>query len=226
MARRRRFGVRRSFGSPSRGPSRFAQGRSADGRTKEWISLSANNGYEVLPTALPTNVVVGAETVRFVTLLPANIAAGGEVTLLRIVGDLYVMSRATFAASGIGAFHSSTDTDMMGMSIQLLEGVHGAHGPDSLSMSNTADMDSSKILWRKYYQPGFTNSSVLGPNILAGDASRGVQHPDHTIDIRVKRRFDRSVFQLILNAAAITTGEDEWAISFNFRGLFLTSGGI
>lgn len=227
MARRRRFGVRRGSSSVGRGPSRFAGGRSADGRTKEWISLSGNNGWEVLNTALPTNVVIGADTIRFVTLLPANIAAGGEVTLLRIVGDLYVASFAAFAASGVGAFHSTPTTDFMSMSIQLVPTLHGATGPDTLDMLNTSDLDSSNILWRKYYAPGYTNSSVLGPTILTGgNDAKGVAHPLHVMDVRVKRRFDRSSFALVLNATTVTLQEEDWAIAFNFRGLFLTSGGI
>jgi len=192
---------------------------SADGRSKEWIALSGNTEWERIALAMPTQEVVGTVTVGFVTLLPANIAAGGDVTLLRIVGTIAIANQV----SG----NTTTSTKSLGLNIQLVQTRHGSTGPGSLDTFNASDLDSSNFLWRHMYPPGLSQSINHTPLFLGGgDDQPGIIQPTYTIDLRVKRRFDRSQWALVLGFTALTTEINTWGVAFLLRGLFLTSGGI
>jgi len=113
------------------------------------------------------------------------------------------------------------------MSIQLVQTQQGATGPISLSSTNASDLDSSNFLWRKEYHPGVTNGHIETLSIFgAGGDMPGTMFPHHDIDIRVKRRFDRSQWALTFNTVSQLGAITEFACAFQFRGLFLTSGGI
>jgi len=223
LRRRRRF---RSGSRGRQGPSRFA-GSKRGARTLEWISLGGQTEWENLNTALATVEVVGTSENIFVTLLPANIAAGGEVTLQRIVGTIGIAYRVTQTANFIPVPFTAALDRMLGLSIQLIQTRHGATGPESLDTFNASDLDSSNFLWRQSYPVGYSQNAITGPSLgPSADTSFLVSAVNPAIDIRVKRRFDRSQWALTLNATVDVLRDEDWAICFELRGLFLTSGGI
>ena len=150
------------------------------------------------------------------------------MTLLRIVGSLVVAERITNNISGgFPTRESARTSDSLAMSIQLVQTIHGATGPDSLDSQNSSDLDSSNFLWRQEFYAGFADRSIttfigLGPS----NDEMFMGHEPVKMDVRVKRRFDRSQWALVLNCSVALLEIEDWAIAFLFRGLFLTSGGI
>jgi len=162
------------------------------------------------------------------TMLPQNIATGGEVTLLRIVGTIGVAEQIENAiAGGFPTRETSVVETMFSTSIQLVQIRHGALGTGSLDAQDGSDLDSSNFLWRHDWIPGAAPYSITTQNILGGAGDQfGMLHKQEEIDIRVKRRFDRSQWALVLNGTVLIADVNQWAMTFSFRGLFLTSGGI
>jgi len=222
MAHRRRRSFRGSSRGRQQGPSRFA-GSKRGARTLEWINLSGLTLPDTINVALPGLHTIGAKEIRSVAILPENIASGGEVTLQRIVGSL-----AVYQAQNSLAQKQVLVTNMMSMSIQLVQVQHGQIDTASiLDSQNASDLDSQNFLWRRDYHAGHVITDVV-PAIafLGADDERGFIDPRVEIDVRSKRRFDRSQWALHLCATVAFVENNVWGISFLFRGLFLTSGGI
>jgi len=223
MARRRRRSFSRGSRGGQRGPSRFAQGKRGD-RTLEWIHLGAQLMPRRIALLFATGEVVGTQNIAITTMLPQNIASGGEVTLIRIVGFVQVYERIAASAVQNAATPS---TQMMGLNIQLTQIIHGAIGTTFLDGEDANDKDSSNFLWRHGYPSAGVTGTVGSFNFLSGSADQpGGTHPRTNIDIRVKRRFDRSAWALVFGMSVLNAEINEWGVSFSFRGLFLTSGGI
>jgi len=157
-------------------------------------------------------------------MLPQNIASGGEVTLVRIVGWVAVYERL---AAAIVQNASTVSTQMLALNIQLTQIIHGAIGTTFLDGEDANDKDSSNFLWRHGYPSAGVTSTVQSFNFLAGGGDQPAgMHPRTNIDIRVKRRFDRSAWALVFGMSVLNAEINEWGVAFSFRGLFLTSGGI
>jgi len=240
---RRRAGFRRTgnraskFGGTRRGA-----------RYQEWISLFRNdqegtgfyNSYiNVWNTFAvgdqPAGGGAGNTITRFVTLLPEDLGAGGDVTLVRVVGDL--LYNLAFA----------TDDELVGalnllctFTVQLAqvnqETIAGVVTPVMVAYPPTLALaqEKSNILWQLTVDLGGT-LRVPGNTVLltapGGELQASVRSA-YPIDITVKRRWDRSQYRLIFTTTLDTVNEgalllsDAFGIALNLRGLFLTQGGI
>ncbi len=159
-------------------------------------------------------------------MLPENIASGGDLTLIRVVGSVYMYAAIVPEASG--ALIRTIPQQLCSLSIQLQPVRQGLVSADTiLDLHNASDLDSNAIIWRRQYCAQENGGNVM-TNIafLNGDTDRAVPVGVTTIDSRVKRRFDRSQYRLSLCITVETADAPFWGIAFSFRGLFLTSGGI
>ena len=158
------------------------------------------------------------------SLLPAAIATGGEVTLQRIVGEIYVSS--SISPGIVAGTFDSNAFSQLGLNIQMVATLQGNITADTmLDGHNASDLDSTNFLWRREYAPGFTNS-VVGFSLVTDADRQFVYHPDYIVDVKTKRRFDRSQWTLALCATIPLAADDMYAVNWLLRGLFLTSGGI
>jgi len=166
--------------------------------------------------------VIGGDTFGFVSLLPAAVATGGVVTLQRMVGTLNV-AFGVAPSPNITSGQLAQRLNPLGLSVQLLATRQGVITAEMLlDPLDNADKDSTNFLWRRMYSQG----ASLGPAYLASAGEDFAVHPDRDFDIKTKRTFDRSQWSLVLAFRVPTADIAEWLISYEFRGLFLTSGGI
>lgn len=223
------------------GTSKFG-GTKRGARYLEWLSLQRNfleNDffYKDITAVLdvpsgddfPANGQNNNEQLLFTTLLPEDIASGGDVTLVRLVGD-------------IGTSYSDAAADIQGIltglctfTVQLAQVDFAAGVTTHMKFfmpGNAPAQEKSNIMWQQtfdYVGPtGYGNNSIFF-NPATGNATVRNQWP---LDIRVKRRWDRSQYRLIFTAsfdvgffAAIDSANNA-GIMLNLRGLFLTQGGI
>ncbi len=162
---------------------------------------------------------------RFVAILPQDIARGPTITMTRIVGHIQVATQVINAFGGSDAT-PVVSTPNVNMSIQLLPVIAGVTSAASIvDPFNTSDIESSRIMWWRSYcawhGPGSTHNAV------SGEAMKQVHSfNEGMIDIRTKRRFDRSRYSLVLAWTADTVTSVRWAVTFNLRGLIASTAGL
>jgi len=211
----------------------------------EWVSLLRNfvDGdcfYHDVTSAQVTNLpgvgdlplqgIVGLSQLRYVTLLPEGTATGGDVTLIRIVGDYF----ASFGESSLADF-AGTLNGLYTCTIQLvlcsdISGTGLTFQPPTSALAQ----EKSNILWQQSFDaagpardPGTTTFIVDNAGDIAVMAKTA-----YPIDITVKRRWDRSQYRLVFTWSFDTGFESAIDAANNFgvalwlRGLFLTQGGI
>jgi len=180
--RRRTRGVR---GKPA---SAFAAGEDRKGKTLQWESLLNDGIVDFINVQIPTIVrTVGAFTTRALTLIPVNVTRGA-VTLERVRGvmDVWFDEAETTASLANWNVH---------MTIQVVPAADGAIDlPQCLSPGNAADQESNRIIWQRLYYPA-AGATITGPGAVEFSQSNYV---GHEVDIKVKRRFDRSTWGLAL----------------------------
>jgi len=210
----------------------------------EWISLFRNQTegdqfYKTVQTTvlaigadeIPANGILGNSTTRIVALLPEDIAAGGDVTLLRIVGDLLI----SYAEASLSDFQGEL-AGLCTATVQLAQvtGTAGLQEHVYQVPTSSLSQEKSNILWQLSFDftgplrdPG-TTTVVINPG---GDTEVVLKHA-YPIDIPVKRRWDRSQYQLVYTMTFDTAFMNAFiaasnaGIYLNLRGLFLTQGGI
>jgi len=209
----------------------------------EWISLFRNEipgdyFYKALsifdvPAAAdaPPAGVIGNSITRVLTLLPEDIASGGDVTLLRIVGDV---SFSFQSSSSELVFDTLTGITCFWIGLTQLVGPEGvARQAINPSPSSTASQEQNTILYQRYFD--LFRAAPIGNTSqqFGGSGDIGAYNQNSwPIDIKVKRRWDRSQYRLVMgltgdaanfNSGTYVTG---FGNAIYLRGLFLTQGGI
>lgn len=199
MARRRR----RMTGARA---TAFAGGE-IQGKSTGWESLLNADLPVVQSTAFPTSAfVAGNDTTRFVTLVPINVTRG-NVTLLRVRGQLATF----FELEQLKGTETAWRSLMM---LQLVPARDGAILADAvLSAANAADLESNRILWRHTFWPESTDFVVFDIDDII--VSKGIE-----VDVKSKRRFDRATWALVLSLTSTTASQDDHFFAGNLRGYF------
>ena len=196
--------------------SAFAAGEDRKGKTLQWESLMNEGNPDFINNQLPTIVrTVGAFTTRALTLIPVNVTRGA-VTLERVRGvlDVYFDEAETTASFNNWAVH---------MTLQVVAAADGTIDlPQCLSPANAADQESNKIIWQRLYYPR-AGATITGPGAVEFSQSN---YAGLEVDIKVKRRFDRSTWGLALVAECETNAFALHIFGGRLRALFRGSDGI
>lgn len=187
----------------NRGPSAFAPSRLPGGRTLKWESL-ANTAGQVWNTFF-TNTEPGTSRAR--VLLPLDIL-GGVTTVERIRGWVWFHIPNTVIDA------SATDLGM-NVSMQLCPIQNATLVTQAiLNDTNAADKENNRFLGFWNIFPTGWNSIPLTMDAVAGQAVT------LEIDVKVRRRFDRSVWTLLLTTSAINVGIGTVTVAAELRALF------
>lgn len=196
--------------------SAFAPSEDRKGKTLAWEDIYDSPIPEAITTNLSTAVrIVGVTQTRFLTLIPVSVTRG-TVTLERIRGTLAVYFSVTELAA-------SFDNWPVHYQIQLVPARDGAITTEAiLSPQNTADQESNRILWQRSYYPK-SGGTITGAGAVELHESNysGIE-----VDVRVKRRFDRATWALILVADVETTAGTLHVVGGHLRALFRAADGI
>jgi len=208
---------RRRRGALNHPATAFA-GKVAGGRGVQWESLSVSYTAQDLTVQYPTvSVTAAGFTTRYRTLIPPNVTRG-PLTMLRVRGSIY-----TIFEQGMLAVATGTTDMVIPMSIQLVPVRDGSIVDDTvLDMRNAADLESNRILWRgnawAAYQSNDTNGLQI--NVLR-------RYPTMIdVDVKVKRRWDRATWALIMAETFSSASEDILLQSIELRGLFQSADGV
>ncbi len=199
-----------------KGATAFAPSRTSGGQTIGWESILNAPEPQSITTFFP-NVIrtVAPNDVRSVSLVPTN-QTRGTVTLERVRGWLNVYYRSLELATNF-------DTWPIHISMQLVPSQDGAFTPAAtLTGFNAADQESNKIIWQRLYYPD-TGTTITGPGALEYHTSVCAPIP---VDVKVKRRFDRALWSLMLVSESETGGIALHRVGGIMRALFRTSDGI
>lgn len=196
--------------------SAFAPGTGRDGKTVQWEYILDNPIPEPISTFMPTAIrSVGAIDTKSRALVPANVLRG-TVTLERIRGCLEVYFSSVELAS-------SLDNWFVHMQIQLVPLRDGdANDAAVLSPSNAADQESNKIVWQRVYYPR-AGTTITSTGALEMHESNYV---GIKVDVKVKRRFDRATWALILVADCESNAFPLHLMAGQMRALFRAADGL
>lgn len=182
--------------------------------------------------ASPANVfpnfrTAGLNSIRFVPLLPQNVATGGVVTVQRIVGNVWVYQEVVGSEGLLDTV--LVNQQAISLSVQLAPiraGLVSVEFP--LDINNIGDLDSQNLMWRHYYAPVEQPSGGLRTIADDGVAERGWVHigAPTAVDIKSMRKFDRSQFALIFACTVRAADIPDYQILFDFRALILQSGSL
>lgn len=213
MARRR---VGRRTASLKRSATAFAPGQGRSGRTISWENLMNHPDPELLSVHFPTVVrTTGNFTERFVTLIPV-LVTGSVITLERIRGSIDLIFDSSELATNFNTWSVT-------MSIQLVPIRDGAiDEPSILSPTNAGDLESNRFLWVRTYYPD-TGLTITGPGAL--EQHTATWKPG-LVDVKSRRRFDRSLWALIGTAECETGAITKHRNSGMLRALFRTYSGV
>ncbi len=109
------------------------------------------------------------------------------------------------------------------LQIQLVPTRNGVFDTTAiLSPQNSADQESTRIVWQRVYMPN-TGTTITGPGAIEFHTSdkKGME-----VDIKVKRRFDRAEWALMLVAEVENGAVVLHQLSGYLRALFATADGI
>lgn len=196
--------------------SAFAPGEARDGKGMQWEMISDQPFIENLSTKFGTQVRIaaGIET-RFVTLIPGNVLRG-VVTMMRVRGNIDVY----FDEASITADFLRWPVTIQMQLAPLRNGV--VQVAAMLSPFNAADQESNKIVWQRRYYPQ-ASSTIAGPLANRYYSSNYIHQE---VDIKVKRRFDRATWALILVVEGEQTGLTEHVGQISLRALFKSGDGL
>ena len=197
-------------------PATAFAGSVKGGRAIQWESLAVSYDLNALTAQYPNvSLIAGGLTTRYRTLIPVNVLAG-PVTMLRVRGTIFT----TFLGSVLAAVGGQAKVAIP-MSIQLVPVRDGAIIDDAvLSTRNAADLESNRILWRGCAWPNHANT-----NGIVIDVDR--VYPDKIdVDIKVKRRWDRASWALVMATIYNSIDEAVMQQAIELRGLFQTPDGV
>lgn len=186
------------------------------GRSLSWEALATTTDLENLTLQfINAAVVAGGFTSRFRVLIPVNVSRG-PITLLRIRGRMLTTWTETMLAAASG-----TERVAVPYNIQLVNIRNGAIDPSGvLDPRSGADMESNRIIWRYTAYPTF--GARGGVNVGATN----VFTETYDIDVKVKRRFDRATWALIMCVSYDSADEVLVDTSLDMRALFMTPDGV
>jgi len=212
MARPRR----RARTTLKRPASAFAPGQARDGKGIQWEYIMDQPIPITAAAFFPTAVrSVGAIDTKSVTILPGNVLRG-TVTLERIRGTLEVY----FSSVELAA---SFDNWFIHVQLQLVPLRDGdIVDAATLSPSNAADQESNKIIWQRVYYPR-AGTTITSPGALEVHESNYI---GMEVDVKVKRRFDRATWALILVADCESNSFPLHSVAGQFRALFRAADGV
>jgi len=154
---------------------------------------------------------VGGESIRFVTLIPANVTRG-VVTLERIRGHIQLYWNGAQLAANFDRF-------FVKLGIQLVPVRNGVILDASvLSLNNSADQENNAIVWQRSYYPD-TGGTITAP----GAVELHTQKQSSVVDVKSRRRFDRALWALVLSANVTAAAEAGIFATVKLRGLFRAS---
>ena len=211
MARSRR----RARGTLKRPATAFAGGSTGTGKSVGWESILNDEEPQQIDSLLPTLVRTSAGNIqtRARSLLPINVTRG-IVTMLRVRGTIAVYFDTNELSTSLAnwAVH---------FSIQLVPARNGVFQTAAiLTPSNSADQESNRIVWQHMYYPQSGGTITIPGDIEFHDT----WHTD--VDVKVKRRFDRAVWDLML-VADVEAGAALRHLSCGYlRALFATADGL
>ncbi len=155
------------------------------------------------------SLTLGNFTTRYLTLIPVNVTRG-VVTLERIRGEIRVFFDRDNSVA-------NTEKMLVQLQIQLVPIRNGAIVDDAvLSPENLADLESNRILWRRNYYV----ADVLATTVAGSVLNPGQQNTRVDVDVKVRRRFDRALWALIIVCRSKTTADDFNLCTLDLRGLF------
>ena len=194
----------------------FAPGRTGGGQSLGWESLVEEEIPEALSQKLPIAVSTAAPlSVIARTILPVNVSRG-TLTMLRVRGTIEIY----FGSAELAV---SLDNWPIHMTMQLVPARLGAIDTTSILTPNSADdQESNKIIWQRSYYPR-AGTTITSAGALEVHESNfvGVE-----VDIKVKRRFERSTWALALVAQGETNAIDVHLCALRLRALFQSADGI
>jgi len=184
-----------------------------------WEALSVNQIPIHDNLAFPILAfTAGIFDVRYVVLMPHNVTRGA-VTLVRIRGNVVM-----YLESAIIALVGGDTSALVAATIQLVPIKDNAIVDNAVANPlSSVDLESNAILWRRTYTPDLSNS-VSGAVI---DGERyWATHEEHELDVKVKRRFDRANWALIMAIAVDTDAAVLHRTALDIRALFLAPDGL
>jgi len=188
----------------------------ASGQSIGWESIFGGTVPDDIDNVLSTDVrSTGAFNTRALTLIPINVTRG-IVTMLRVRGelDIYFLSSELAAAFVNWPVH---------LSIQLVPARNGVFEAGAiLSPQNSADQESNRTLWQRVYMPD-TGTTITGPGAVEYHTSdkKGLE-----VDIKVKRRWDRAEWALMLVGEVEGVAIGLHQLSGYMRALFAAGDGV
>jgi len=199
-------------------------GSTRGGKSLQWIGLNA----PTLPASPTADLTQGTWQYDFSAMSPqpTTPARGGIVTVRRIVGELF-----SYAAIGDQEIGSIINDSVVGFCIFLARrGFDDTLAVNNLTqmlpfMEQTAQDDSRILFQRRYAVPtisaGGVNFQIMGGNNSVTNAAGGGPH----FDVRVKRRYDASQFQLFTGYAFAGVAT-QFLVSLHGRLLYTADGHI
>lgn len=213
MARNRQRRGRRTLAKPA---TAFAGGRLASGQSMGWESIFGGTVPAAIDATLVNDIrTVGAFNTRALTLIPVNVTRG-VITMLRVRGtiDVYFNSTELAAAFVNWPVH---------FNVQLVPARNGLFEPASvLSPQNSADQESNRILWQRLYMPR-AGTTITSPGAIEYHEADKV---GMELDIKVKRRWDRAEWALMLVAEVENVAISLHQMEGYMRALFSTADGV
>ncbi len=186
------------------------------GKTIAWENVLDEPEPALVSTKIPTLVrTVGAIETRIATLIPVSVTRG-VVTMERVRGNLAVYFNSTELAAAFANW-------FVHLMIQLVPIQDGAIVTDSvLSAGNSADQESNRIIWQRLYYPN-VGTTITGPAAVEYHTS---QYSGQEVDIKVKRKWDRATWALVLSYDGEAAAVDLHILGGQLRALFRSSDGI
>lgn len=209
MARHRR----RMRGAVGRPASAFAPKEDRKGKMLSWEYLFDQPNPAAIQVVMPTVVrAVGNKQINLLTLLPVNVTRGA-VTLERIRGTFEVWFNSTELSVDFANWPVHLQLQMVPANNGVID--TGA----ALSPGNAADQESNRIIWQRMYYPN-TGTTITGPGAIEYHTSNyfGIE-----VDIKSKRRFDRSTWGLALVYEVEINAEALHQVSGQLRAIFRAS---
>ena len=187
----------------------------SQGRTLSWESLENDNVPAILTAQFPNLAfLVGTFDVRYSVLVPVAVTRGA-VTVERIRGEI----RMYHEKAQISANIESWPILLMLQLTPVRDGV--IVNEAVLDPANSADLESNRIMWRQGYYPQGGSDITQGTNLYHTDQECCPQ-----IDIKSKRRFERSTWALIMTCRCLTISNDDHLCAQDLRALIRSADAV
>lgn len=160
----------------------------------------------IIATVFPNSNPAVLTTI-FRVVVPPNITRGA-VTLERVRGSLWVWNDQGVLEAGEADWN-------VNLSLQLVPVRNAAVVAESvLDVTNSADQESNRIIWQRQYYPPNVNLAAVAVEIAY------FTMPEPTVDIKSRRRFDRSMWALAVVCETNTGNQTRVLVAGHLRALF------